>query len=146
MSYMWIVVADAAVAKIYSTNKGITSLDPVEEFECEEARLHDRDLTSDRAGRSFDSFGSGRHETSAATGPREQLAIRFAKTISDYLDQGRIKNDYDQLIIVAEPKFLGLLGNAFDSEVSKLVLNQHSKDFTKHKAEEIRQYLLKQGK
>lgn len=146
MSYAWVVVADAAVAKIYATNKHLGALTPVTVFQCDEARLHEQELTSDRAGRSFDSFGAGRHETSAPTSSKQQIAIRFAKSVSKFLGQGRVKKDFDQLIIVAEPKFLGLLSGSLDAEVAKLVWQKFSKDFTKHDDEEIRQYLIKVAK
>jgi protein required for attachment to host cells len=44
-----------------------------------------------------------------ATDPKEQEARAFAVEIARYIDRGRHEGNFDSLILVAPPKFLGRL-------------------------------------
>lgn len=103
--------------------------------------MHDKDMKSDRPGRAFDSHGEGRHATGTAVSPKEQESIRFAKTIADYLDQGRVNHRYDHLVLVADPRFLGHIRGALSSEVAKLVSLEIDKDLSTENEAEIRKHL-----
>ena len=137
MSRAWIVVADAARTRIFSTESTAAPLVPVEQLVCPQARLHERDMASDRPGRSFDSVGAGRHGTEAPTSPKEQEAIRFAKTVADYLERGRVDNRYDNLTLVVEPHFLGLIRKAINPQMAKMVTREIDKDLSKFDRDEI---------
>lgn len=141
MSYAWIVVADAARARIFFADGPTSPIQPLEQLVSPEARLHGRDLASDRPGRSFDSAGAGRHGTDAATSPKEHEANRFAKTIADHLEQGRIGNSYTRLILVAEPHFLGLLRKAISAETRRLITQELDKDLSRFDQKDIRSHL-----
>ena len=143
MSHAWIVVADAARARIFSAESPIAPLVPLEQFVCPQARLHERDMASDRPGRSFDSTGAGRHGTDAPTSPKEHEAVRFAKTVAEYLERGRVDNSYNCLILVAEPHFLGLIRKAIKPETAKMVTNEIDKDLSKFDRKDISEHLSK---
>lgn len=140
-SYAWIVVADSARARFFSVDSPTAPLTPIEHLVHPESRLHDRDLTSDRPGRSFDSEGEGRHATGTSVSPKEQESIRFARTVADHLEQGRREGNYDRLIVVADPRFLGELRDAVGTEIEKLVSLELNKDLTKEADEDIRRHL-----
>lgn len=144
MSDAWILVADAARARIFSADSPRADLQPVEQLVSPEARLHERDLSSDRPGRAFDSFGEGRHATDTSTSPKEQEAIRFAHEVVDHLEQGRVANRFDRLILVAEPHFLGLLRKAIKPALEQTITAEINKDLTKAGEREIREHLPQQ--
>ena len=140
-SYAWVVVADAARARIFSTDNAKVPLQPVEQLVSPEARLHERDLKSDRPGSTYDSHGDGRHATGTSTSPKQQVAVRFAKTIAERLELGRVNHDFSRLVLVAEPQFLGLLRKAITPEVAKLVSAEINKNLSKADRDDIRQHL-----
>jgi len=140
-SYAWIIVADAARARIFSTGGTQGSLQPREQLVSPEARLHNRDLKSDRTGSTYESHGDGRHATGPNTSPKEQEAVRFAKLIAEHLELARVNSGFDRLVLVAAPHFLGLLRKSITPELAKLVSIEIDKDFSKADADDIRKHL-----
>ena len=141
MKYAWIVVADSARARILSAVDPGSALKPVEQLVSPASRMHERDLTSDKPGRAFDSAGKGRHATSSSKSAKEQIAINFAREVADHLEKGRIDNQYQRLVMVADPKFLGLLMKSLSDPAQKLVSLKLDKDLSKLSEEEIRERL-----
>lgn len=139
--HAWILVADSVRARIFSVDSATAPLIPIEQLVHPESRLHDRDMKSDRPGRAFDSHGGGRHATGKAVSPKEQEAIRFAGEIAAYLDRGRTKGEFRGLVVVADPRFLGILRVALSSEVKKLVTLEVDKELSKSKDADIRNAL-----
>ena len=141
MSKIWIVVADEAKARILSTEKSTEPLIALDELTSSEATMAEQDLVSDKPGRSFDSSGQRRHAMGNNTAPKEQAAIRFAKELADYLEKNRQKKTYSKLIIVAAPRFLGLLRKERSKAVSDLVSLEVDKDLTMLETGKIREHL-----
>jgi protein required for attachment to host cells len=141
MKHAWIVVADSARARILSAVNPSSALRPVEQLVSPASRMHDRDLTSDKPGRALDGTGKGRHATSSPKTAKEQIAINFAREVADHLEKGRIDNQYERLVLVADPKFLGLLMKSLSDPAAKLVSLKIDKDLSKLSEEEIREHL-----
>ena len=141
MKHAWIVVADSARARILSAVDPSSALKPVEQLVSPASRMHDRDLTSDKPGRALDGSGKGRHATSSSKTAKEQIAITFAREVADCLDQGRVDNQYEHLVIVADPKFLGLLMKSLSGPTEKLVSLKIDKDLSKLSEKEIRDHM-----
>lgn len=141
MPSAWVLSADAGRARIFSADSPKASLRPLQQLISPKARLREQDLTSDRPGRSFDSFGAGRHATEPSTPASEQEAIRFAADIARQLKQGRDHGAFDRLILVAEPHFLGLIRKAIDPHTAKMITLEVAKDVSKASTEKIRKYL-----
>jgi len=141
MSKMWIVVADEAKARILSLDKLTEPLVEIKNFYSEEAKKRDQDIVSDKSGTSYDSSGQGRHSMGEKNEKKEQYGIRFAKEISDSLEKNRLLNTYTKLVIIAAPRFLGLLRKTFSKEVSEMISLEVDKDLTMKDNEIIREYL-----
>lgn len=105
----WIVVADAARARIFSAAELPAPLREVEDLVQPEGRLPERALGADRPGRSFESVGGARHAMSPRTGPRAASRHRFAERIAERLDRGFAEGSYRRLALVAPPAMLGAL-------------------------------------
>jgi protein required for attachment to host cells len=143
MSYTWVVVADSTRARIFDAESSSAGLSEVETLTHPEGRMHDRDITTDLPGRSFDSLGHARHVMEPTTDPKHELAIEFARTIARHLDAARVKRDYEQLVIVAAPTFLGLLREQLNNTCRKLVAFELNKNLVQNTPEEIRSHLPK---
>jgi protein required for attachment to host cells len=69
----------------------------------------------------------------------------FARRVGDYLDQARQERRYDQLVLVAPPKFLGALRKELRKEVEKLVADELPKDLSWLSARELERYFAKES-
>ncbi len=109
----WIVVADESAAEIYSQLGRKDSLVAKIALTNAASRQKQRDINSDRAGRSFDSHGQGRHALTKQVGPKEQASQRFAHDVAHYVADGIMRKEAHSYILVAAPRFLGLLRKEF---------------------------------
>ncbi|KPQ23271.1 host attachment protein [Halomonas sp. HL-93] len=126
----YIVVADAARARIF-TREALT-LTEQESLVHAEGRLHEGDLVTDRPGADVHESSS----TSARSSGDEDTASKhenelFAKQVANHLYSARVDNSLEKLIMVAPPKFLGLLRDKLDGPTQKLVIHTLSKDLSK---------------
>ncbi|SNY97684.1 host attachment protein [Halomonas sp. hl-4] len=126
----YIVVADAARARIF-TREALT-LTEQESLVHAEGRLHEGDLVTDRPGADVHESSS----TSARSSGEEGAASKhenelFAKQVANHLYNARVDNSLEKLIMVAPPKFLGLLRDKLDGPTQKLVIHTLSKDLSK---------------
>jgi len=141
MSRIRIVVADQAEAIFYDapslearpTEVGRIS-DPI-------AHQHDRELASDRPGRSYESVGGARHAIERENDPRWQEAVRFARRISCRLDDALRKGEFDELIVVAGPPFLGLIRSELSRPARERVVHEIRKDLVHGPVEALRKHL-----
>lgn len=138
MSKIWILVANSGNATLFSADSPTTPLTELATFENPDVRAKQMDLVSDRPGRSFDSHGEGRHAMESKVEPKQQIQLRFAKLISDRLEQGRVDNAFGRLVLVVAPMFLGLLRANFNASLSALVSMELDKDYTALRPEELR--------
>ena len=137
----WVLVADAAEAKIYSHANRNADLVEIARMQHPEARAQEQDLTTDKSGRSFDSVGGGRHGMGQQTTAKEQSNINFAKTIAKRLDQARQDNEFSQLVLFAAPSFLGLLRVELSEPTRRQVAYESSKDLVREDANNIKSHL-----
>lgn len=141
MSRIRIVVADQAEAIFYDTASLRAQPREVAHITDPAAHLHDRDLVSDRPGRSFDRFGGQRHAIERENGPRQQEAVRFARRILRRLDAARRKGEYDELIVVAGPPFLGVMRREMSRPTRERVVHEIRKDLVHSPVESLRRHL-----
>jgi len=141
MSKIWIVIADEAKARILSTSKSTEPLVEVQSLSSAEAHDKEQDLVSDKPGRGSNSSGQGKHAMNEKNTHKEQYAIRFAKQLSDLLEKNQQSKAYMKLIIVAAPRFLGLLRKELSKGVSELVSLEIDKDLTMMEPQAIREHL-----
>ncbi|MGB7290531.1 MAG: host attachment protein [Candidatus Macondimonas sp.] len=139
---VWVVVADASRARLFRAETPRGPLVELEDAVHSAARLQDQELLSDRAGRAFDSQGKHRHGMEAPTDPHDQEAQRFAHELAERLHVHHNAHDFDGLVLVAPPRFLGLLRGALDEQVAKQVLASFDRDLTRiHTAAEVQSHL-----
>jgi protein required for attachment to host cells len=138
---LWLVVADAGRAAFYQADTPKGPLREIQDFIEPDSRLPERELVSDRPGRTFDSAGPGRHAMEPHTPPAEVAAERFARLLADKVDSARQQDRFLHLGLVAPPQFLGLLRKALSEETARRVVLELDKDLTRDTAEELRTHL-----
>lgn len=137
----WIVVANQAGARIFEGRSG-APLSLVKRIDNPEGTLKNSQIDSDQQGRTFDSRQSAsRHAMEAQVTPHEQVAITFAKKLADLAQLGRTQNEYSELVLVAEPKFLGRIKDSLDSTTLKGVSRTIEKDFARTSDIEVIEHL-----
>ena len=110
------------------------------ELQHPESATREGDLVSDRPGRSFDSFGSGRHAMSQPSSAREQELTRFAEQVADYINAGIANRDFNNLVLFVEPSFLGHLRTKLSAAATKATVLTAPKNLTSLDENRIRDY------
>jgi len=145
MAKFWIIVADSARARIFDAEKGLSDISEIAALIHTEGREQDRDLGSDRPGRSFDSVGGGRHAMSKHVSPHEHEADLFAKRVADHLKTALQSGEFRRLKLAAPPAFLGLLRKHLDDAVTKHLDETVSKNLVEQTPSEIAAYFFGPG-
>ncbi len=130
-----VLVADASRARLYLRNDGSTKLQLAKEFDHPASRAKTMDLMADRPGRTLASghLTTTRSSTEYRTGPKQVEAEKFARGLSRRLVAMFDAHEFDDVVIAAPPKFLGLLRSALGSQhdhISTCVVAWHEKDYT----------------
>jgi protein required for attachment to host cells len=131
------IVANRSEATIYQIR---THRDPREktlEFVMRlinpEGRLMESEMNSDRPGRGFSSAmmnGSVRHALDQRHVRHEKSAEHFAAKIAAQMDSLLKQKMISEVVVAAEPKFLGLLRKALPPSLSRLVKHEINREFT----------------
>jgi protein required for attachment to host cells len=141
MSRIRIVVADQAEAIFYDVPSLEARPKEVGRISDPLAHQHNRDLASDRPGRAYESVGHARHAIARENDPRQQEAVRFARRISCRLDDALHRDEFDELLVVAGPPFLGLLRKEISEQVRRRVVHTIHKDLVHSPVEVLREHL-----
>ena len=127
----WILVADGARARVLENTgpgKGVSEV-PGMEFE-QEAKSN-REIMSDRPGRSFESADQSRHAMEPPTDPKQMAETAFVTGLIDMLDEKFTAGAFDRLVLVAAPRALGDIRKALSGELAQAVYGELDKDLTK---------------
>ena len=141
MSRFRIVVADQAEAIFYDTASLGRRPAEVGRISDPLAHLHARDFVSDRPGRGHESVGGQRHAIARENDPRRQEAVKFARRISRRLDEARRKGEFEDLIVVAGPPFLGTMRAQLSKPTRARVVHEVPKDLVHSPPESLRDHL-----
>lgn len=144
MKITWVLVADRTEAKLFESKRAaqsVPALQLLQDIPHPEGRLHARDMEADKSGRMSDSFGT-RHALSPHHDPEERHAQQFAHHLAEVLNKGRNEHSYQNLILVAEPGFLGDLSGALDKHTLALVEKTIGKDLMHLGEHELLEYLI----
>jgi protein required for attachment to host cells len=136
----WILVCDASRARLFAVD-GHGPWTLVDTILHPASQLKGADLAADRPGRSHQRTSEGRSAMEPHTDPREVEAEHFAGELAARLYEGHGKNAYRDVVLVAPPRFLGLLRGAIDEQVAKQVRGSVDKDLTKIAARDLPEHL-----
>jgi len=134
-----VIVADNNRARIFSSDSTLKNIEEIEDFVHTAAHLSNQELVDDVAGESVDHHGS----LDPASSAKDHEEKMFAKSLGKHLKELYNQQHYEQLILIAPPKFLGLLRNELPGVLEKLVTRTINKDLTLSSVEELLDYLEK---
>lgn len=140
MSKTWVVVAESSRAKIFEIDKKNAPLIELQGFTHTPSRMHEQDLTSDLPGRGM-SGSHGSHKFSTHTSPKEHESVEFARVLGSHLDEARNRGEFDKLIIMSPPAFLGHLRKEISNETSKYIVSEIDKNLVRHNTQDIQAHL-----
>jgi protein required for attachment to host cells len=131
MKKVWLLVADAGRAFILACGPKLDDPEVVREFENPKGRMRDVELSSDDTGRTRP---RARNATAGSamghsTSPHEVAAEEFSSDLASVVRDARNGREFDELILVAPPAFLGLLRQALDKNILGSVRDV-AKDYT----------------
>jgi protein required for attachment to host cells len=144
-----ILLADQGTARFYDVGGPGNPLKLVSELTSSAAHLHDRDLKSDKPGRVFSTAGAGSHRRGAvvhhSTGgeetPRRHIAHSFASQIVSELEEAHSERKFDELVVIAGPRFIGLIRSVMPKRLAALVKVEVVRDLVHEPESVIREYL-----
>ncbi len=137
-----VVVADGK-KMLFFRNEGDAEYPKLEvEGKREQEDLPDRDLKTDDAGRTFDASGGAGRSAYEEVDFHQLEEDRFAHETAEMLKKRALRNEFEQLIIVAPPRTLGELRKHYHKEVQKRLTGEIAKDLTGHPVTEIEKILL----
>lgn len=130
MSTQWLLVADASRARILATDAALGSLLLVKELEHPLSRLRSSELVTDGPGRSWSGPGGAVTAYDAPHDPAQLEHERFARELAGELETGLAREDFDTLILVAPPRFLGMLRRQLAPPVARCVRAEVGRDYS----------------
>lgn len=139
MDKTYVVAADASRARIFACEARV--LREVHTLTHPEGRLHAGDLRTGGQGEAFSGPGASQRHTGNDQATSEKEAEFFAKEVATYLRDARTQGKADEIILIAEPRFLGHLRDKLDKTTMKCVTQTIDKDLSKASEEEIAQKL-----
>ena len=133
----WIAVADGAHARIllHANPENRTKTIPGEKYDDHAAFTHE--LGDDKPGRTFSSTGSVRHALEPRTDIHEKREEEFLQRLASRLDDAFANGIFDQLILVAPPRALGLLRKNLSNHIRNHIVGELGHDLAQRPDHEI---------
>ncbi len=141
MQKKWVVVAESSRARIFETMGFNQPLREIQDLAHPEGRLPARELKSDRPARIVRGRRQEHHQVSPQVEPKRQEAILFARQIADCLESAAVKGEYEELILIAAPEFLGVLRESLSPVAEKRVVKTVNKNIVHQDEAAIREYV-----
>lgn len=143
MATTWIIAADESRARVLQVAGREQRLVEIEDMINPEGRQQDRELQTDAEPRFSGRPGGGPASDRETQGAVEHSARVFAREVGRYLDKARNEHRFDELVLVAPPKFLGTLRKELGKEVEKMVADELPKDLSWFSARDLEAYFAR---
>jgi protein required for attachment to host cells len=127
----WVLIADGGHASVFETQGNYSDLAPVEDMRLSANLPANRDILTDRPGRSFESQGRARHAKENPSDPHRELKRAFAKKLGAVLKAKLAEKRFDHLVIVAPPSTLGDLRKILPKSTLSKVTAELAQDLVK---------------
>jgi protein required for attachment to host cells len=136
----WVVVCDGAKALLLENvgDEKFPNLKTQRAYEHEDPKTHE--LGTDAPGRAFSSVGSAR-SSMEQTDWQTQSEERFLKTLAGHLDHAVQTGQIKSLIVIAPPRALGVLRQAYSVNLRHAVRAELDKDLVRLPVYEIEKHL-----
>ncbi len=135
-----VLVGDGRKALFLRNRGNPHKVELVTEHVLEQNNPATREQGADRPGRAHGSDGNAR-SAMEETDWHQLAEDRFADDIADALYRMAHAQQFDELVVVAPPKVLGILRGAWHKEVSSRIVAEVPKDLTTHSIPEVSKLL-----
>lgn len=148
MEAQWIVSANASRARFFALSNRSGPLQEVEDMANPAVRLRTSETEPDRLGPT--AATKSRHNVGAATPnksyqpaqtPAQHQTEVFAQNVAAFLLKNRQAGQFQGLVLIASPEFLGVLRKQLSSELESAVRLEINKDYTQYTPAELLEQL-----
>lgn len=126
----WILIANAARARLLQQDGEGGPLVLVQSFEHRASRLRTSELADDQAGRERTDSRFGAVAYLPRLDAHEKEELRFAHELADELEQGAAAGRCETITLFAPPRFLGALRGALHAAAGQRVVAGYGVDIT----------------
>lgn len=126
----WILVADAAYARIFELSEENRHWQLVKEFEHLEGREQGQDLMGNRPYKIQHQMEMTDKNENPVEGKMHSMSV-FSLELVRHLEHEFAGQKFDQLAIVAAPKMLGALREKLTPQLKRLLVVELDKDYSK---------------
>jgi protein required for attachment to host cells len=130
MSPIWIIVASRDEVRVFSRETPTSRLVLEIDVGNPAGRLRNGDINSDKAGASTDNRMRGRHAYSTEEEPRERLLRGFYRDFLEEVRKAHLAQRFANLVLVAEPRLLGVLRSLMPDTLREAVMRELPKDLS----------------
>ncbi|ATB30859.1 host attachment protein [Melittangium boletus] len=133
---LWILVANASRARLFSTDERAEKWDLREELFHEESRQRSVDLLNQPENPNAGTL----RKPSAENEPNGRQSLehdRFARQLAERLERGLNDRAYERLVIAAPPEFLGRLRKVISQRVHQHLMMDLRADYSNIPAQEL---------
>ena len=136
----WVVVCDGAKALVMENvgDEKFPNLKTLEVYQQEDSKTHEQG--TDAPGRSINSV-DGRRSSMEQTDWHDQAERTFLQQLAGRLDHAVTSGATKSLIVVAPPRALGVLRDAYSAHVRDALHGEVDKDYVKLPVHEIEKHL-----
>jgi protein required for attachment to host cells len=137
----WVVVCDGRKALVLQNagDEMYPNLQTKEVYEQKNAQTHEQG--ADAPGRSFNSVGQSRSAVSQTDWHDEQEKA-FLVDLAGRLDAALGAGETKTMIVIAPPRALGMLRQAYSPQLKQAIVQEIDKDFVKLPVHEIEKHLV----
>ena len=129
MNIVWILVCDAAHARLYESHSGTAEWKLVQSLRHPESQAKGSDLVTDGSGARSSEGASVHHNALAPTSsPKEVEKGHFAHTLAKMLNEAMRAGRFSRWVLAAPPHFLGLLKKELTPELERHLMHTVDKD------------------
>jgi len=136
----WIIVCDGSKALLLENvgDEKFPNLQTKEVYEQDNPKAGEQG--TDEPGRVHQSVGNTRSAVEQ-TDSHEQSERRFLKSLMDRMDAAAMAGTLKSLVVVAPPKALGMIRQAYSTHVRQALRGEIDKDFVRMPVHEIERHL-----
>jgi protein required for attachment to host cells len=142
MNTVWILVLDRVKARVFKRVGKSKKVEFIHSWDHPEGRMKNGELLSDDYGVDMNRTIEYASNPQSGTSMKEVLVQRFCSKVGSYLDNERKRGVFDELVLVAEPKMLGIMKGVLSQKLAKLVKGSVQKDFCRVENKKIPDVLL----
>lgn len=143
MPIRWFIMVNRVDAEIFQ-KMGKAQFTSVKKMSNPEGALREHELVADKPGRVFSNAslkGQVRHSLDRRMQHHEQSAKRFVGEVAAYVNTAYNEGRFDELVLVAEPRMLGILRKSLPKGLKKVIWREIPREYNRGSELERKEHL-----